>query len=342
MKSRIIYSLIVMLNFSNVQYSQTDTLIAINGDVLAGEIKSLKQGVLIMKTDYSNSDFQIEWEKVKALYTHRNYVVFLATSKKYFGNVKSDINDNTKLIIAEDKTGNTIITNNDDIIYLDAIERDFLSRLDFSLDLGFTLTKANNLRQFTTRTELGYLTSVWEADLLFNMVRNFQKGAEPTRRTDGLAELKYFMIDNWFLFVRGNFLQNDEQKLKLRSTGSAGIGNFFIYTNKLYVSGIIGSAWTNESFDAPEKTNKNSLEGVMGLEINFFNMSDLELFSNITLYPGITEPGRFRTDFRVDLKYDLPFDFYIRLGYTLNYDNKPAEGASENDYVLQTAFGWEL
>ena len=43
-----------------------------------------------------------------------------------------------------------------------------------------------------------------------------------------------------------------------------------------------------------------------------------------------------------DLKYDLPLDFYIRLGYTLNYDNKPVEGATESDYVLQTSFGWEL
>jgi hypothetical protein len=71
-------------------------------------------------------------------------------------------------------------------------------------------------------------------------------------------------------------------------------------------------------------------------------VGDLDLFSTITIYPGLNIPGRFRTDFRTDIKYDLPFDFYIRLGYTLNYDNKPAEGASENDYVLQTAFGWEL
>jgi hypothetical protein len=27
---------------------------------------------------------------------------------------------------------------------------------------------------------------------------------------------------------------------------------------------------------------------------------------------------------------DLPLDFYIGLGYTLNYDNRPFEGASES------------
>jgi len=49
-----------------------------------------------------------------------------------------------------------------------------------------------------------------------------------------------------------------------------------------------------------------------------------------------------RFDFKVDLKYDLPLDFYIKLGYTQNFDNRPVEGASQNDYVIQTSFGWEF
>ena len=32
----------------------------------------------------------------------------------------------------------------------------------------------------------------------------------------------------------------------------------------------------------------------------------------------------------------------FNLGFTLNYDNQPAEGATENDYVFQTTIGWEL
>ena len=41
-----------------------------------------------------------------------------------------------------------------------------------------------------------------------------------------------------------------------------------------------------------------------------------------------------------DTKYDLPMDFYIKLGFTLNYDNQPVEGAPEADYVFSTGFGW--
>ena len=73
-----------------------------------------------------------------------------------------------------------------------------------------------------------------------------------------------------------------------------------------------------------------------------FDFGDIGLLTNLFAYKSIDEADRFRTDFKFDLKYDLPYDFYIKLGYTLNYDSKPAEGASESDYVLQTTFGWEL
>jgi hypothetical protein len=64
----------------------------------------------------------------------------------------------------------------------------------------------------------------------------------------------------------------------------------------------------------------------------------------VNAYPGITESGRFRTDFNFDAKYEMPFDddFYIKFGITLNYDNQPAEVGKEIDYVIHTGFGWEL
>jgi len=73
-----------------------------------------------------------------------------------------------------------------------------------------------------------------------------------------------------------------------------------------------------------------------------FDFGDLDVNTTIYAYPGITEKGRFRTDFNLNVKYDFPLDFFINFGFTLNYDNKPAQEASTVDYVLQTTVGWEL
>ena len=322
--------------------AQKDTLVVSNGDVLIGEIKSMERGVLFMETDYSDSDFEIEWEEVKELYASRNFVVFLSKGKKYYGTIRSDLADKTKVIIIEDNKADKIIVEKDDIVYMDAIDSDFISRLSVSLDLGFTLTKANNLRQLSTRTNLGYLTTDWKADASFDIVRSAQDDVEQTKRTEAIIGFRYFLLADWYVFASGNFLQNDEQKLKLRTSTSGGLGKYFVHTNALSFGGKLGAAWTNENFIDSANTNTNSFEGLVGLELNLFNVEDFSLISTINVYPSFTQSGRIRTDFRLDLKYDLPLDFYIRLGYTQNYDSKPIKGASENDYVLQTTFGWEL
>jgi len=48
-----------------------------------------------------------------------------------------------------------------------------------------------------------------------------------------------------------------------------------------------------------------------------------------------------RSDAKLDLKYDLPLDFYIKLGLSFNYDNRPADDTREIDYLFQTGTGWE-
>jgi hypothetical protein len=85
------------------------------------------------------------------------------------------------------------------------------------------------------------------------------------------------------------------------------------------------------------------MEGFFGTELNMFDVGDLNLLTSIYAYPSITESGRWRSDFSFDAKYEMPFDddFYIKLGITVNYDNRPVAGASEVDYIFYTGFGWE-
>jgi len=86
---------------------------------------------------------------------------------------------------------------------------------------------------------------------------------------------------------------------------------------------------------------RQSWEGYFGTELNLYNVGDVDLYFQIMAYPGISAPDRWRTDAKLDLKYDLPLDFYIKLGLSFNYDNRPADNASETDYLFQTGIGWE-
>jgi len=84
------------------------------------------------------------------------------------------------------------------------------------------------------------------------------------------------------------------------------------------------------------------MEFFAGPEYELYKIHDFRIFTSFTWYPSITENGRHRFDYKIDLKYDLPLDFYVKGSYTQNYDNRPVEGASTNDNILQISFGWDF
>jgi putative salt-induced outer membrane protein YdiY len=163
-----------------------------------------------------------------------------------------------------------------------------------------------------------------------------------TERTEGGLGFRFFIYRDWFALVATDLLQSTEQKLNLRSLTKGGIGNYIVNTNRMYFVLAGGAAWNYEDYNDPTISDRNSAEAFATVEYNIFDIGDLDLKTTLIGYPSLTESGRFRSDFSFDLKYEFPLDFFINLGFTLNYDNQPVEGASETDYVLQTTFGWEL
>ena len=54
-----------------------DSLVFKNADFVAGEIKSMDRGVLTIETDYSKSDFTVEWTGVKEIFTKTQFLITL-------------------------------------------------------------------------------------------------------------------------------------------------------------------------------------------------------------------------------------------------------------------------
>ena len=64
-KMRFVF--LTLLLSATVSLAQTDTLIFANGNIVVGEIKSMSRGIIEIETDYSDSDFKIEWDKVAGI-----------------------------------------------------------------------------------------------------------------------------------------------------------------------------------------------------------------------------------------------------------------------------------
>ncbi len=334
------FLLFIFLLTSSLLFSQNDSIVLNNNNKIVGEIKSMDQSVLIFKTAYSDSDFKIKWQRVKEVYSDRLFIVALSNGKRLDATINTDsINKNIVLLNAG---GYILETEIKKIILLDAIGKNFFSRITAEFDVGITLTKANNSTQITANALLGYVANKWSLNGDFSSVFNRQDGVEDIKRVEGNLMFQWFLPKDWFLSTSVNLLSNNEQKLKLRTTGKFGAGYYFKHNNSLAFSAGAGLAYNNEEFTDPLQESKNSMEAYFGSQFNKYDIGDLSLLTSIFAFPSLTESGRFRLDFNFDLKYDLPLDFYIKTGVTYNYDNQPAVGATQGDYVVQTSFGWEL
>jgi hypothetical protein len=337
MKRYAFITLLILLAAKAI--AQTDTLVMKNGDMLVGEIKELQQGVMKFETDYSDKDFAIEWNNVREIYTSTIFVISLSDGDRINGFIKTDPTDSSLVLIFE--RGGMKSSRRMDIVYLKGIEETFIGRLDASIGLGVTITAENKLRSLNTKGYIGYTGKFWKSDASFDALKSVQHDTIRTNRIEASLGGKLLLERSWFLSVSANFLQSDEQKYKLKSTTDFSGGNLIVSTNRIYLAASAGLAWTREEFtdDTPRR---NSLEGKAGMELNLFDIKDFSLLTNAFVFPGITEKGRVRLDFKIDLKYDLPRDFYIKFGYTHNFDNQPAAETLTHFYKLDTTIGWEL
>ncbi len=318
-------------------FSQKDSLVFFNNNIIVGEIKSMDKGVLVLETDYSDADFKIEIEKIKELYTESSVVITLEDGTRLDGPLNS-IGDGKLVIKTAD--GDVIINNINDIVGIRAVDKTFGDRLSASIDIGFDITRANNFRQFNSRSSIGYLAKKWSLDAYYNTILSNQDDADSIKRIESGLQYKQLLPKDWYLPASLDFLSNTEQKLRLRTSFRLGAGNYIIHSNSVYWAFTAGLNLNDEKY-SHEGDNRTSMEGFLGTEFNMFDVGDLNLLTKIYVYPSFTEGGRWRSDLNLDLKYDLPLDFYVSLGVTVNVDNRPVEDSHKLDYILHSGFGWE-
>jgi len=337
MKSLKIYFIIILFFLTTGQVlSNADSLIFKNGNIVVGEIKGMERGVLEIDADYGDENFKIKWLNVKEIYTQTQFLIRL--NKNIHRGRLATLPNGKIEVISQDST--LITCSMEEIVYLTQIEEGFANRFSADIEVGFNLTRDQNLRQFSSRSSIGYKADRWLADASYNQLRSTQDEADDISRIDGEANLRYLLLRTWYGIMSYSVLSNNEQNLDLRNNIQVGVGKFLYSTNKSYWSVKIGYNHNNEQF-TNESSSRNSSEAYFGTIINLYDVGDLELWAEYIGYSGLSDFKRYRSDTNIDVKYDLPLDFFIRTGFSINYDNQPAFGATNTSYILRTGIGWE-
>jgi len=133
--------------------AQNDSLIFKNGNVMVGEIKLLDKGVITIETAYSDQDFKVELTGVSRIVSQSTYLITLSDGTRFNGKVNATKKDSVMIRTVDSLDFRHALG---DLVYLKPVKASLINRIDFNIDLGLTINKANNLRQYSLRTALGY------------------------------------------------------------------------------------------------------------------------------------------------------------------------------------------
>jgi hypothetical protein len=319
-------------------FGQKDSIWMKNNDILVGELKSLSKSVITFETDYSDKDFQIDFDEISRFSTQNLFVVNLTDNSRHTGKIQSVEAGKLQIWYGDVKIRDLDIQ---EIVFLSEIDRKFWKRFTGAIDFGINVAKTNNNVQITSSAKLKYSDDHYNFTTSFsNLLTDQDSVARIERKEFGISARRF--IKKWYVEADLNYLSSTELGIKNRINPGLGAGRTLITTNKLYWAAGGGLNYNIEEYFDDVSQDKESVELKILTQFEMFNFSDLSLFTTVAGYPSLSEKGRFRLDYNFTFKYDLPFEFYIKTDFTLNYDNQPPVAGSESDYVLSTGFGWEL
>jgi len=333
--------LFIVLSLLSLKLAAQDTLVFKNDNKMAGEVKSLTNAVLKIETPYSDVDFAVDWLQVKKITTGTMFIIITSNLERATGRLRTDPSNPGDVIIALNE-GGTKTVHQTDIVTLKSVSEQAKDRLSLLIDGGYSITKANDVRQLTFRAIGGYDADRYSVDVNYNTLSSSTLDSIKTYRSNYGFQFKYYVRKSTFLFSAFDWLESDEQDLELRTNIILGLGNSLIRNNKMDVSVSIGASLNSEDFQTEGAASRTSSEGYAKLEANLFGYDDLSLYTKLETYPSFTEKGRVRLNYDFNIRYDLPLDLYFSVNYQLNFDNQPQEGFSKSDYVFTTSVGWEF
>ena len=176
-----------------------------------------------------------------------------------------------------------------------------------------------------------------------NTVSTTQEETTSSRRLN-LSRQTWTDRANYFRLLSGGFESNDELGLDRRFTIGAGIGRYFIDTQRSTLSGNVSLRAMEEFGEDGENTESLETEFAVDYGVWRFDSPDLDLRYNLSLFPSLTESGRLRGETELRLRWEIYRDLFWDVSAWGSFDNQALDENADRatDWGLTTGVGWEF
>jgi hypothetical protein len=309
-----------------------------NGDRITGEVKGLERGRLEFSTDDAGTLY-LEWEHLLKIVGSMHVVEAVTADGRRFVGTLTAAPDRS---IAVTGSSGTDTIEMQEVVLITPIGRNFWSKLDGSIDAGFSYTKSSGVAQLNLDSETIYRKPAFSGRLSVSVTQTEQED-ESKNGDRASIEASYLRYpwQKWFVIVATKFENNESLGLLLRSELSAAAGPRLVNSNRAQMTVGAGLSVNDERGVDVEST--RNIEGVLTLRAAYYTYDrpKTTLDLSTAYYPSLNNLGRHRVQLDASAKRELWKDLFVSLSFYNTYDNRPPNpSANNNDVGIVTSIGW--
>jgi len=336
---RVCLALALVLSLATTAYGQgrTDVVTLANRDRITGEVVSLDRGRLEFKTDDAGT-LHLEWDKLAAVVAARLVEVVTVDGRRFLGTL-GPAPDRSIAVVGP---GGTVPLQMIEVSIIRQMGTSFWSKLDGSIDAGFSYTRSSGVAQLNVNWDLLYRQPAARTRLTASLTQT-QKDDVSDPDDRGSVEASYLKYPwrRWFILGAGRFETNESLGLELRSQVGGAVGPRLINSNRAQLVAGGGMVFNDERGVDVEPT--QNVEGlfIFGLSFFTYDRPKTNLDVNIQYFPSLSNTGRHRLQLDAGIKYELLKDFFTSVSLYNSYDNRPPNPAADrNDIGIVMSIGW--
>jgi hypothetical protein len=333
----IIVSFILLFSSHLFARENTDVIVMKNGDRLTCQIKGLSAGVLSVSLSYVDGTVGLRWSEVARLESNQLLLVQTESGAVYTGKLSTTATPGDQVVriqvvSAEERE---IDVSQSQLVKMNQTGENFWRRLDGAINTGIVYSKGNQSTQYNIASQVEYRRERWYAQGSYNSNLSASSGANvSTRNQIDLSAIKLLRRNNWFYSGAASFLQSSVQGINLETTLGGGIGRYLWNNDResFYVLG--GLAWQNAQYKnyTAGQGAQNAASALFAADLRVFRFKKTSLDASAGIFPGISEPGRVRTNTNATYYIKLINDLSWNLSFYGNWDNQPPSTFSGSDY----------
>jgi hypothetical protein len=322
-------------------YGATDSVTMNNGDRLTGEIKSLDRGILFVDPDYSDT-IEITWEHVATLVSTQTFEVILEDGARLFGTLVEGATPSAlRLSMLSEERDLPMLM----VVRMNPIEERVIERIEMSVDIGYSLTKANDAEQSTLGYDFRYRDELRLLSLNADASTSTTENDSPSTRANTSLNWRRFLDGReWDPVAIALIERNDELGIDRRIAAGGGMSRWITDTNTNRIAFFGGVVYGREDANGVEGT-EGSIEATLGLTAEWFRYDEpeLDVSTRFSVFERLTDASRTRGNLDVDFRWELFSDSFWGFNIYYSFDSAPESAtASKRDYGIVTSVGWDF